>query len=102
MTGTAALARHSLRRWRGLLLTMSIVLAIFQIFMILTAREYERSGLYQQVQALTPAFMQEWTNMTMASFRGLVLFGYIHPLVQLFLIATAVAIGTEPATEVEP
>jgi len=101
MTGVATLLRHSLRRWRGFLATLVVGLAAFQIFMIAAARGLERSGRFAQLGALLPDFMQQWTNMAAASFRGFVLFGYSHPLVQLFLIAMAIAMGTEPAGEIE-
>lgn len=101
MSGLATLTRHSARRWRGFLAAMSSVLVVFQLFMIVAARGIEQSGQFSQLGALMPAFMREWTNMMAASFQGFVLFGYSHPLVQLFLVATAIAIGTEPAGEIE-
>jgi ABC-type transport system involved in multi-copper enzyme maturation permease subunit len=101
MSGLATLAGHSLRRWRGLLAATSLMLICFQLFMILAARGLENSGGFRQLQALMPEFMGQWTNMMAASFQGFVLFGYMHPLVQLFLVAMAIGIGTEPAAEIE-
>ena len=77
------------------------MLVAFQFFMIYAAREVENSGAFRQVEALIPEFMRQWTNMMAASFQGFVLFGYMHPLVQLFLVAMAISIGTEPAAEIE-
>ena len=56
---------------------------------------------FQQLQALMPNFIEQWTNMMAASFQGFVLFGYSHPLVELFLIAVVVSIGTEAVAEIE-
>jgi ABC-type transport system involved in multi-copper enzyme maturation permease subunit len=92
---------HSLRRRRGLIVTLSVVLATFQVFMILTARAFEQSGAFRQISAIMPPFLAQWTNMAAASFTGFVLFGYSHPIVLLFLIAVAVSIGTEPVGEIE-
>lgn len=101
MSGLAALVGHSLRRRRGLLAAISLMLVVFQWFMILTARNFEQSGGFRQIAALMPAFMAQWTNMMAASFTGFVLFGYSHPLVQLFLVAMAISIGIEPVGEIE-
>lgn len=101
MSGLATLTRHSLRRRRGFLAATALMLIVFQFFMILAARSLEQSGRFRLVEALMPAFMGQWTNMAAASFRGFVLFGYSHPLVQLFLVAMAIGIGTEPAAEIE-
>src|SRR5215831_9316793 len=101
MIAVAALVRHSLRRWRGFLIAMTIALIAFQFFMIFAARSFDDSGAFAQMKTIMPEFLQQWTNMAAASFRGFVLFGYSHPIVALFLTATAIAIGTEPALEIE-
>jgi hypothetical protein len=59
---------HSIRRRRGLILALSVVLAAFQIFMILTARAFEESGAFRQISAIMPAFIAQWTNMAAASY----------------------------------
>lgn len=101
MSGLAALVAHSLRRRRGFLATTALVMSGFQFFVIAAARSIFRSDKFQQLQTLVPNFLEQWTNMMAASFQGLVLFGYSHPLVELFLIAVAISIGTEPAAEIE-
>jgi ABC-type transport system involved in multi-copper enzyme maturation permease subunit len=95
------LVGHSLRRWRGFLGATALLLMAVQFVMILTARSLELSGRFRLLEAVMPAFVSQWTNMAAASFAGLVLFGYSHPLVQLFLVATAIGIGSEPAGEIE-
>jgi ABC-type transport system involved in multi-copper enzyme maturation permease subunit len=97
----AALIAHSLRRRRGFLVATALIMCGFQLFVIMAARSVFRSGGFQQLQALMPNFIEQWTNMMAASFQGFVLFGYSHPLVELFLIAVAVSIGTEPVAEIE-
>jgi hypothetical protein len=101
VTGVVTLVRYSLRRWRGFLAATTLVLVAFQFFMILAARSLELSGRFQLLEAVLPAFMTQASNMIAASFTGFVLFGYSHPLVQLFLIATAIGLGSEPAAEID-
>lgn len=101
MTGVMTLVRHSLRRWRVFLSAATVVLVAFQFFMILAARNLELSGRFQLLEAMLAAFVSQWSNMMAASFTGFVLFGYSHPLVQLFLVATAIGLGSEPAAEID-
>jgi ABC-type transport system involved in multi-copper enzyme maturation permease subunit len=101
MSGVMTLVGHSLRRWRGFLAATALMLIAFQFFMIIAARSLELSGRFRLIEAVMPAFISQWTNMAAASFAGFVLFGYSHPLVQLFLVATAIGIGSEPAGEID-
>src|SRR5207248_573532 len=101
MNGLTALLRHSLRRWRAFFAATAALLIAFQFFMILAARSLELSGRFRILGAVMPAFMAQWSNMTAASFTGFVLFGYSHPLVQLFLVAAAIGIGSEPVAEID-
>ncbi len=101
MSSLVALLRHSLRRWRAFFAATALLLIAFQFFMILAARSLELSGRFRLLEAVMPAFVAQWSNMTAASFTGFVLFGYSHPLVQLFLVAAAIGIGSEPAAEID-
>jgi len=101
VSGLSALLRHSFRRWRAFFASTAALLVAFQFFMILAARSLELSGRFRLIGAVMPAFMAQWTNMTAASFTGFVLFGYSHPLVQLFLVAGAIGVGSEPAAEID-
>ena len=96
-----ALVWHSLRRWRVLFSATALVLIAFQFFMVLAARRLELSGQFRLLEAMLPAFMTQASNMMAASFTGFVLFGYSHPLVQLFLVATAIGLGSEPSAEID-
>jgi len=57
VTGVGTLVRYSLRRWRGFLTATTLVLVVFQFFMILAARNLELSGRFQLLEAVLPAFM---------------------------------------------
>jgi ABC-type transport system involved in multi-copper enzyme maturation permease subunit len=95
------LVRHSLRRRRTFLIAGGLFLFAFQIFMILVARAIYRTGGFEELGSLMPNFLEQWTNMVALSFKGMVLFGYSHPLVELFLIAIVIGVATEPAMEIE-
>ena len=97
----AALIAHSLRRRRGFLIVMVLVMSGFQFFVIAAARSLFQSNKFQQLQTLLPNFLEQMTKMMSSTFQGLVLFGYSHPLVELFLVAVAISVGTEPAAEIE-
>lgn len=101
LRGLGALLRHSLRRWQPFLAATAVALVAVQFLMILAARSLELSGRFRLLGAVLPAFMSQWTNMAAASFTGVVLFGYSHPLVQLFLVAAVIGIGSEPAAELD-
>lgn len=101
MSGLFTLVRHSLRRRRGFLGIAVVMMLAFQLFTIAAGRALEKSGGMRQMGSLMPNFLERWTNMMAASFRGFVLFGYSHPMVELFLVATAISIGTELAEEIE-
>jgi ABC-type transport system involved in multi-copper enzyme maturation permease subunit len=96
-----ALVGHSLRRRRGLLVALALVLIVFQVLMVLTAKNYEETGGFRAMAALMPQFIAQLTNMMALTFAGFVLFGYSHPILQFFLIAMAISIGTEPVAEIE-
>ena len=101
MKAALTLVRHSLRRRRTFLIVGVLFLFAFQIFMILVARAIYRTGGFEELGSLMPNFLEQWTNMVALSFKGMVLFGYSHPLVELFLIAIVIGVATEPATEIE-
>jgi ABC-type transport system involved in multi-copper enzyme maturation permease subunit len=101
MNGLLPLVRHSLRRRRGFLIAVTLVLAAFQFVIIFVARTLEQSGRFQLMQGLMPDFIAEWTHMGAASFHGFVLFGYSDPVVHVFLAAIAISVGIEPVTEIE-
>ena len=101
MRGTLILFRLSLRRHRALLGGACALLFAFQVVLILVARGLEETGGFAQIAALIPDFVKQWVNVFTPTFSGMVSFAYSHPVVLVALIAIAIAIGTEPAGEVE-
>ena len=104
MSGVVILFLHSLKRIRTLLLAMGLLLAAFQILLIAVARSIFRSGGFQQLSALLPAFARQMMGpsfVAVMSFSGIVCVGYFHVAVMTALIGLAIAVSTQPASEIE-
>jgi ABC-2 type transport system permease protein len=104
MKGLLVLLRHSLRRVRVLVISMGILLAVFQVFLIIVARSVQRSGEFEQIGALIPPFIRELLGSSLTSllsFEGIVCLGYFHLAVMGSLVALSIALGTMPASEIE-
>ena len=97
-----ALLSRSLARHRMLLVALTGLLAGFQVVLVLIARNLQRQGLYSQMAALMPPFVQEALGGALvASFGGTVALGFFHPIVMLSLSCAAIYLASEPAGEVE-
>jgi len=101
MNSVFVLVRHSLRRRRGFLAAIVSILFLFQFLLIGVGRALHNSGMFAQIGNFLPDFMQGFASIGAMSFRGMVSFGYSHPIVEIFLIAMAIGIAAEPATEIE-
>ncbi len=104
MNGTLALARHSLRRSRTLLGVLVVVLAGFEILLVVGADTLQQSGTFGNFASLVPPFIRQIFGdslLVFMSFAGIVSFGYFHPMVVAALVAFVIATATEPAAEVE-
>ncbi len=100
----AVLARHSLRRARAILLGTGILLGGFQVLIALAASTLEGTGSFNQLVAFIPAIFRQALGdsfLAVLSFQGMVSFGYFHPFVVAALVGFAIALGTEPAGELE-
>jgi ABC-2 type transport system permease protein len=104
MRGAFLLVTHSVRRVRTLVLTMGVLLAGFQMILIVVARSLQSSGGFEQLSAMLPPFARELLGpalTSMMSFRGIVCVGYFHLAVLGSLVALSIALATIPASEVE-
>jgi ABC-2 type transport system permease protein len=98
------LVRRSFSRAAAVFAAVTGVLAGFQVLMVLVATSLQQSRSFDLVSALVPMTVQRAFGpgaFMMASFPGIVTFGYFHPIVVLALIQWAVYLATEPAGEVE-
>ncbi len=104
MTGTLTLARHSLRRSRLLLLVTTLVLAGFEVLLVVAARTLQQTNTFSSFAAILPPFVREMFGdslLMFMSYTGLVAFGYFHPMIVAALAGLVIAVGSEPAGEVE-
>ena len=104
MNGGFALMRHSARRVRILILSMAGLLAAFQVLFTLAANSLQELNAFDRITALFPDFVRQLLGsslITVMSFRGIACLGYFHVAVVATLVGLAIAIATEPATEIE-
>jgi ABC-2 type transport system permease protein len=98
------LVAHSLKRVRTLVLSMGVLLAAFQMILIVVAGSIQNSGGFEQLGSLLPPFARELLGPAMASFMsfaGIVCLGYFDLAVMGPLVALSISLGTMPASEVE-
>lgn len=100
----AALAVHSARRIGGLLGATLALLIVFQALAVRMAASFEETGSFSQIAAMVPDFLRQAFGasfLAVLSFNGIVLLGFFHFAIVAFLAGLAVAVATEPASEVE-
>lgn len=100
----SALVGRSLARVRGVFLGVAGLLCAFQVAIVLQAASYENSEMFEILGRMTPGFVQRWLGeniATLASFGGLVSFGYFHPVVVLLTAMVAAFLASDPAADVE-
>src|SRR5215470_5109160 len=104
MKGPLRLLLFSLRRVRVLVLVMGLLLAVFQVFLIVIARSIQRSNAFAQMGALIPPFARELMGPSLPSFMsfgGIVCLGYFHLSVMGSLVGISIGLATTPAAEIE-
>jgi ABC-2 type transport system permease protein len=83
---------------------VSCLVAGFQVALVMQAASYEQAQAFETLGRLMPAFMQRWMGDSMvalASFRGVVAFGYFHPMIVLVHSMVGAFIASELAGDVE-
>jgi len=104
MSGAWALAAHSLRRKRVILLGLGLVLAGFQFLLTQVGVYLMRTQAFGMLANLVPEFVRSLAGPSMVmfmSFAGVVSLGYFHPIVLAALLGLSIAIACEPAGEAE-
>jgi hypothetical protein len=100
----AALVGRSMARVRGVFLGVAGLLCAFQVALVLQAASYDKPEMFEILGRMTPGFVQRWLGESMialASFGGLVSFGYFHPVVVLLMAMVAAFVASDPAADVE-
>jgi len=104
MIAPLLLLRLSLKRARTMLLATGLVLAVFQVLLVLIARSIQRAGEFDQLASLLPQFVRALLGPSVASvmsFSGMVCLGYFDLAIVIALVAVIIALATVPASEVE-
>lgn len=95
---------HSYKRARTMLIAMCVLLAGFQLILIVVAGSLFRSKAFNAIGSMVPAFAREMMGPAaagMMSFGGLVCLGYFHIAIMASFLALEIALATTPAAEVE-
>ncbi len=104
MKGALILLVHSIKRVRMLLLAMGLLLAAFQVLIVLVGAEIQASGSFSQFANLIPPFVRQMFGPefdVFLSFDGIVSLGYFHLAVMGSLIGIVIAMATVPTSEIE-
>jgi ABC-2 type transport system permease protein len=104
MTGPLLLLLLSLKRARTLLIATGLLLAAFQVLLVLIAGSIHRAGEFEQLASLLPPFARALLGPSLASvmsFSGIVCLGYFDLAIVIALLALIIALATVPASEVE-
>ncbi len=99
-----ALVGRSLAESRKLLAGFLLLLGGFQVVLVIVAASFESSGSFSLLTALAPGFVQQSLGSALplvASFQGILMLGYFHPVIVMLLSQMAIYLATEPAHEVE-
>jgi ABC-2 type transport system permease protein len=104
MTGPLLLLSLSLKRARTLLIVTGLLLAAFQVLLVLIAGSIHHTGGFEQLASLLPPFARVLLGPSLASvmsFAGIVCLGYFDLGIVIALLALTIALATVPASEVE-
>jgi ABC-2 type transport system permease protein len=99
-----ALVGRSFSRAAAVFTAVAAILAGFQVLLVLVATSFQQTRSFDLLSSIVPISLQRSLGpgaLMLASFPGMVTFGYFHPIVVLAVLQAAVYLATEPAGEVE-
>jgi len=99
-----ALIAQALHRVRKFLLAAGVLLAGFQIVLILQANSIQASDSFKQMGAMVPDFARDVLGpsfVAFLTFQGIVCLGYFHPVVLGALVSVSLTLATIPVMEIE-
>ncbi|HSC29181.1 MAG TPA: ABC transporter permease subunit [Vicinamibacterales bacterium] len=99
-----ALTWRSAVQARYVLLGSLCLLGGFQLIIVGQASAIEETRSFSRIAELMPGFLQRGLGnqaLLLATFKGMVAFGYFHPIVAVLVSVVAIYVATEPAHEVE-
>ena len=96
-----ALVLRSLGRVKVLAAALALVLIGLQLSIIAAASSFVDTGGFERLTQVAPAFVLQLMGPALSSFKGMVLFAYIDPLIVMLIVQFAIYLATEPAGDVE-
>jgi ABC-2 type transport system permease protein len=98
------LVHRSVARGLRVFAAVAGILAGFQVLLVVIATSFLKARSFDLLSALMPITVQQSLGpgaLMLASFAGMVTFGYFHPIVVLAVVQVGVYAATEPAGEIE-
>jgi ABC-2 type transport system permease protein len=95
---------RSIARGRIVFGAAALILAGFQVLLVVVASSFLEMRSFDLVSALMPMGVQQTLGpgtLMLASFPGMVTFGYFHPVIVLAVLLLGAYAASEPAGEVE-
>ena len=96
-----ALVWRSFGRVKVLAAALALVLIGLQLSIIAAASTYVDTGGFERLDQAMPPFVLQLMGPALSSFRGMVLFAYVDPLIVMLIVQFAIYLATEPAGDVE-
>jgi ABC-2 type transport system permease protein len=104
MTMLLALIVQMLHRVRTFLLAAGVLLAAFQVVLILQANSLQASNSFAKMGDMVPSFVRDLMGpsfIAFLTFNGMVCLGYFHPVVMGALVSVSLTLATIPVMEIE-
>jgi ABC-type transport system involved in multi-copper enzyme maturation permease subunit len=104
MSGFFLLFMLSLKRARTLLVATGLLLAVFQVLLVLIAGSVHNAGEFDAIASMLPPFVRGILGPSLTSvmsFKGVVCVGYIDLAIMVAFLALTIAQSTTPAAEIE-
>lgn len=101
---TLTLVRRSAIQSWPLLAACALLLAGFQFVLVAGASTLEESQMFGRVAEFLPSFLQRGLGqqaLLLATFQGLISFGYFHPVIVVLIGLVSAYFATEPGYDVE-
>ena len=98
------LVRRSAGQSWYILVGAAVILAGFELLLVAQAVSIETSNAFERMAEFMPGFLQRGLGqqaLLLSTFKGMIAFGYFHPVIVLFVIMPAIYVATEPALDVE-
>ena len=96
-----ALVLRSIGRVKMLSAALVLVLIGLQLSIIAAASSFVDTGGFERLAQVVPAFVVQLMGPALSSFRGMVLFAYVDPLIVMLFVQFAIYLASEPAGDVE-